>query len=327
MEEVGSKQIYGDETMKGFGPGTISESRGFTLVELLVYTAIVGVVTAAIFTTFKSQQDSYLVQEEVAAMQQNLRAAMYILANDIQMCGYYTSFDGSSYSMDWDPTSGGNESIRPLIYGRNNDNDADDGADNGVRNGTDLIVVVKAGEVRKPLTAGEGGTEGTSQITLNDLDLDGDGNNDFKTTSRQYGVITKADLSRSEFFKVDSINGTTLTVSTASGSLTESYTTDDLIARADVIIYKVNDDSSIPCLERRNLGNDSGYQAVAENITDLQFRYRLNDDTWVDDPSGSEEDVREIRISLVSDVQISAAAGSKERRLCSLVKARNIGLD
>lgn len=319
--------------MKGFRPRRRSHSRGFTLVELLVYIAIVGVVAAAIFSTFKSQQDSYLVQEEIAAMQQNLRAALYVVGNDIRMCGYYTSFDGSSYSMDWDPTSGGNESIRPLIYGRNNDNDADDGADNGVRNGTDLIVVVKASEVQNKDDTGaltatiETANEGSNQITLSSLDIDGDGNDDFNTTSRQYGVITKEDLRRSQFFKVDSIAGNTLTFSTASGSLIESYSGDDLIARADVIIYKVSDDASMPCLERCNLGNDSGFQAVAENITDLQFSYRLNDDTWVDDPSGSEEDIREIKVSLSSDVQISPAAGSRERRLCSLVKARNIGLD
>ncbi|OPX34482.1 MAG: hypothetical protein B1H11_10855 [Desulfobacteraceae bacterium 4484_190.1] len=44
---------------------------GFTLIELLVAMAISGIVAVAIFTVFKSQQDSYIVQEDVAAMQQN----------------------------------------------------------------------------------------------------------------------------------------------------------------------------------------------------------------------------------------------------------------
>ena len=61
---------------------------GFTLVELLVAMAVSGIVAAAIFTVFKSQQDSYIVQEDVAAMQQNLRAGMSMLSHDVRMAGH-----------------------------------------------------------------------------------------------------------------------------------------------------------------------------------------------------------------------------------------------
>ena len=50
---------------------------GFTLVELLVAMVISLVVMGGIYSTYHSQQKSYLVQEQVAAMQQNLRSAMY----------------------------------------------------------------------------------------------------------------------------------------------------------------------------------------------------------------------------------------------------------
>ncbi len=62
--------------------------RGFTLVELLVTMVISGVVMAGIYTTFAAQQNSYIVQSEVAALQQNLRAAMYNLKREIRMAGY-----------------------------------------------------------------------------------------------------------------------------------------------------------------------------------------------------------------------------------------------
>ncbi len=65
-----------------------SNKKGFTLVELLIAMAITGIVAGAIFTAFQSQQKSYLIQDQVTEMQQNLRAAMDIMVRDIRMAGY-----------------------------------------------------------------------------------------------------------------------------------------------------------------------------------------------------------------------------------------------
>jgi len=62
--------------------------RGFSLVELLVSMAITGVVMAAIYSTYYSQQKSYVVQEQVVQMQQGIRAGMFYLERDIRMAGY-----------------------------------------------------------------------------------------------------------------------------------------------------------------------------------------------------------------------------------------------
>jgi type IV pilus assembly protein PilW len=62
--------------------------KGFTIVELLVAMAISLVVMAAIYSTYQSQQHSYIIQDQVAAAQQNLRAAMYTMTRDIQMAGF-----------------------------------------------------------------------------------------------------------------------------------------------------------------------------------------------------------------------------------------------
>ncbi len=62
--------------------------KGFTLVELLVSLGIAGVVIAGIFGVYQSQQKSYAKQEQIAAMQQNLRAAMYIMEREIRMVGH-----------------------------------------------------------------------------------------------------------------------------------------------------------------------------------------------------------------------------------------------
>ncbi len=67
---------------------------GFTLIELLVAMAITGIVAGAIYTAFQSQQKSYLIQEQVAEMQQNLRAAMDIMVREIRMAGYSQGASG-----------------------------------------------------------------------------------------------------------------------------------------------------------------------------------------------------------------------------------------
>ncbi|MDD5207579.1 MAG: prepilin-type N-terminal cleavage/methylation domain-containing protein [Desulfobacterales bacterium] len=70
--------------MSGIG----KKEAGFTLVELMVSMAIAGIVMATIYSSYYSQQKAYVTQEQVSAMQQNLRAAMYHLERDIRMAGY-----------------------------------------------------------------------------------------------------------------------------------------------------------------------------------------------------------------------------------------------
>jgi type IV pilus assembly protein PilW len=62
--------------------------QGFTLTELLIAMAMVGIVMAAVYSTYKSQQDTYVAQEQVAEMQQNLRASLYQMARDLRMAGF-----------------------------------------------------------------------------------------------------------------------------------------------------------------------------------------------------------------------------------------------
>jgi len=57
------------------------------MVELLVAMVISLLALAAIYSTFLAQHRSYQVQEETAAMQQNIRTAMYYMQREIRMAG------------------------------------------------------------------------------------------------------------------------------------------------------------------------------------------------------------------------------------------------
>lgn len=60
---------------------------GFTLIELIVAMLIVAVSMGAVYAIYISVQRSYSHQREVAHMQQNLRAAMQLIKNDIRNTG------------------------------------------------------------------------------------------------------------------------------------------------------------------------------------------------------------------------------------------------
>jgi prepilin-type N-terminal cleavage/methylation domain-containing protein len=318
--------------MKKFNLKQMSGQQGFSLVELLIYMAVAGVVMGAIYTAFIRQQDSYLTQERLAILQQNLRGAMYLVTSDLQMAGYYTCYDQLPFPFP----APINQSVRPMILGTNLD--------------PDTIVIVKAnGQDWRRLQTGstEGAVQGTNQITLNSLDLDGDGDNDFDTANQQFGVIVKTDLTRAEFFMVTAAAGN-LTVTPAAGTFQEPYFAgptaeqSDLIARADVIVYSL--DTATNSLMRENLGDGSGNQIVAEYITDLQLSYAVVDEevgeVWVDSSSGTkpappagdgktydERDIRRVQVTITGTTQISPALGSKTRTFSSTIKVRNMGMD
>jgi type IV pilus assembly protein PilW len=67
---------------------TIKSRYGFTLVELLIAIAVGGVVMAGICSAYYSQQESYITQDQVSAMQQNLRAGLWFMEREIRMAGY-----------------------------------------------------------------------------------------------------------------------------------------------------------------------------------------------------------------------------------------------
>ena len=62
-------------------------AQGFTIIELMLAIAIAGIVMASFYSVYISQQSSYLRQEKVASMHQNIRSAMYYMGREIRMAG------------------------------------------------------------------------------------------------------------------------------------------------------------------------------------------------------------------------------------------------
>ena len=105
--------------------------KGFTLIELLVAMTVGLVVMAGVSMTFRSQQKSYLLQEQMAAMQQNLRAAMYHMEREIRMAGCDPNKSASAQFATANATSiTFRQDIRGTTEGSLPDGDTDDPNEN-----------------------------------------------------------------------------------------------------------------------------------------------------------------------------------------------------
>lgn len=66
----------------------IRNNKGFTLIELMIVIVIALVVMAGTYYAFEFQHSTYITEEKITDMQQNLRAAMLMLERDIRWAGF-----------------------------------------------------------------------------------------------------------------------------------------------------------------------------------------------------------------------------------------------
>ena len=65
-----------------------TSQKGFSLIELMVAMAIASILMAGIYTFYQHQLKTHITQQEMVDMQQDARAAMYMMTREIRMAGY-----------------------------------------------------------------------------------------------------------------------------------------------------------------------------------------------------------------------------------------------
>jgi type IV pilus assembly protein PilW len=79
----------------------IYDKAGFTLIELLIVLAISGIVFAAIYAAFDSHQRTKVNEQMLINMQQNSRAALFMIQRDLRMAGLDETWeDGNTDGLD-----------------------------------------------------------------------------------------------------------------------------------------------------------------------------------------------------------------------------------
>jgi prepilin-type N-terminal cleavage/methylation domain-containing protein len=78
---IGIGHLYVGKTMKAVRG---KSAPGFTLVEILVVLAVIGVITAGLFNFMISQSRSYSLQEDTQEMDQNARMALDYFTNKLR---------------------------------------------------------------------------------------------------------------------------------------------------------------------------------------------------------------------------------------------------
>lgn len=91
------------------------KENGFTLIELIIAMAIGSVVMISVYKTYQYQIKSFVTQQGIVDMQQNIRSAMHLMIKEIRMAGCdptgkadaaITNADATSLSFTMDITGG-----------------------------------------------------------------------------------------------------------------------------------------------------------------------------------------------------------------------------
>ena len=275
---------------------TVTTSRGFTLVELMVAITIGLIILAAVAQVFATSRSTYSLEEGLSRLQENGRFAMTFITEDMRMAGYigcqdqtgtvnvqlnnpgnypvtgqiitghrYIGSSGSNPAADWVPPL-------PPAFGFVN---------NEVEPFSDVIIVRRASEQAYRLVPPYMTTE-TDPLTI-----------DSANTLADEQIVLVADCKAADLFQITDITTGTIQHDTsppsngpgnASTVLSQLYGSDAevllLVTNAYYIARRNNDPVNFPpSLFRRELFNGALVsRELVENIEGLKFFFGVDTD-------------------------------------------------
>ena len=277
---------------------------GFSLIELMVAVAVMGIVTAQLFVVFANQKKVFTSNDRALDVQESARLTLDLISFDTRMAGFMVPKYAAVSSVDGGPN----------------------GADRFCASAPGSAG--SGGAVPTMLTRFNGATvtniaAGSVTINTTDLDLDQDGVADFVVQS---GVIVASEtLTYCARISAVNITGTTATIVFANPEDATTYlggTTPSSDMRAvPANVYEI--DTNALQLRRNNL-------LLASQIEDFEVEY------WLDTagvPNGVEDGNQEFPVNDLNNPDPPAGVGSipaandEIRRVRISVTARTIQED
>lgn len=272
-----------------------TKAEGYTLVELLIVMAIVGMVAAAIFGVYQVSQDIYTRATALEDAQLGARAGLDRMASELRLIGSFWVGASGATSAIITETSPPSPSPTRITFMANVD-------DSSVINGAEATPNPTATGTSVPLSLSATATADAFKVYVANPDV----NNDY---------IYIANGGRREVKRITAINGSTLTLAPPPETpLSSAYPAGSLVRDVKRITY--TRDAVANRLTRSQGG--SGADPVVDNVVGLTFTYfDAVGGALGTNPTASA--IREIQMSLTTQ----GADGSR-RTMTSRVKPRNL---
>lgn len=287
-------------------------NKGFTLIEVLVVAAIMGLVMVSVYSLFLHSQRTASTSEEIVDAQQNLRVALDSLVSDIRMAGFLV--DSGTGPIDTAPAS--LASGATLVLNAPVSSSAFARCIGNVE-----ISAGNTGTIRVDDLMGSGFVSGDSIMIVNPVTLVVAGTVTI-VADDDNGTADEAD-------DVIGVDGDELTVS-SDAAITVSARDMLLRVAADddtfpvTITYSLADDplsSDAGMLLLQRSINGKAPVTVASNISAINLDYL---DQAGADSSASLDQVQSVRVSITTKTEDNQIGQNKSRQLQTVVKIRNI---
>ena len=267
----------------------LTDTRGFTMIELLLAAMVSIIVIGAAFGVYITQHKHLLVQEQISDMQQNLRAGMDELALKIRMAGYNL------------PTG-----LAPQIASNTN---------------PDTIEIIYDTGNLDNVRLEQAMPQPSAELRCDGHDLSGINDGDWLYI---FDPVTKT----GEYLYVTQVQYSSSHIQHNTMSLSKSYPLGSKILKINIVKYYIDRTSDTAHPKLMVSAMNQSPQIYSDNITNLQLQYVLSSGAIVDVPPLSTM-VREVIINLTARTERKDdqfANLYRERVLETRVKVRNLGI-
>ncbi|MBI5193991.1 MAG: prepilin-type N-terminal cleavage/methylation domain-containing protein [Nitrospirae bacterium] len=268
------------------------QQKGFTLIEIMVAVAILGIVLTSLYNLFIGQVRTFEAQRDVTTTQRDIRTSLEMLERDIRMAGL-----------------GVPRGVNPIAF---------------VQNGT-LLNAAAPDTISINFSLGPVTYLRTSTVTQPGNVIQVNSVTDF-VVGNTVNIISKYNNNLVGGYIINAINTVANTLSLNADPTAAGIDTGDFAIKAfNTITYSVA--ANVTTGRNNLIRNDGTVQSVIiDGVNDFQLSYIMNDKTETSAPA-TLSDIRRIRIDLIAATTKNVATRNNQqipREMITIVPVKNI---